>query len=376
MLRDGFKHISCIHQSYVVDCEEIVKRLRSFGEPELKLNLTIKFRDEVLGERDLECLRAIRDSGSILSASQILGLDYRTVWNIITSLEKRLNMKLVNRALGGFGGGGASLTLEGELLLQKFDLAIRRINNTITRMPLKPDLRIAGSDCPGVDKLVSMLENENVYAEYLKVGSVNGLHILSNSMCDIACIHLRDWVSGEYNKFILKSNVFKDNYVLIRGYMRTIGFMVRRGNPKNINSIKDLLRGDVVLANRNRGSGSWELLEHMLKQLSIEMGVKVEDLKRRIRGYNQEYFSHMEVGVAIASGKADVGIGLKWISKKLNLDFIPIIEENFDFIVGRSFLKTDLAEKFIKTLKSKEFQMFSEEAGLKVYDETGKIIEY
>ncbi len=74
----------------------------------------------VFGRGVASLLEAIRDSGSILSASKATGMQYRRVWTLISNTEEKLGIKLIRRNRGGSGGGGSSLTPVATMLLNRF----------------------------------------------------------------------------------------------------------------------------------------------------------------------------------------------------------------------------------------------------------------
>jgi len=53
-----------------------------------------------------------------------MGLSYRHAWGMIQRMERRCGFKLVKTAVGGKEGGGASLTTQGQELVQRY-LALR-----------------------------------------------------------------------------------------------------------------------------------------------------------------------------------------------------------------------------------------------------------
>ena len=73
------------------------------------------------GEGRRNLLDNIETNGSISQAARKLGISYKKAWSYITSMEKRLGVKLVKKQVGGKGGGGAALTEEGRALIDKFD---------------------------------------------------------------------------------------------------------------------------------------------------------------------------------------------------------------------------------------------------------------
>ena len=48
----------------------------------------------------------------------------------------------------------------------------------------------------------------------------------------------------------------------------------------------------------------------------------------------------MAVAVAVLSGAVDVGVGIFAAAKALNLDFIPLVQEQYDLIIPAEYYKT------------------------------------
>lgn len=68
-----------------------------------------------------ELLKAIKETGSILKASEKCGLNYRKALFYIKAMEERTGKKIVETFRGGKKRGGARLTEFGETLLQDFE---------------------------------------------------------------------------------------------------------------------------------------------------------------------------------------------------------------------------------------------------------------
>lgn len=65
-------------------------------------------------------LEAIARFGSITSAASAVGISYRTAWQRVESLNNMADAPLVERAIGGAGGGGTRITAAGQRLLAQF----------------------------------------------------------------------------------------------------------------------------------------------------------------------------------------------------------------------------------------------------------------
>ena len=238
-----------------------------------------------------------------------------------------------------------------------------------------PEITIIGSHCPALDILLEIIEENTGLTDIriINVGSLSGLISIKQGEADIAGIHLLDEETMKYNiPYLVKYNL--KNAVLVRGYIREQGLIVKKNNPKKIKSIKDLLRKDVTFINRNKGSGTRILLDYELRKLAKEENISFKELVRKIRGYEIEAKTHSSVAASIALGKADVGIGIKAIAQAYNLDFIPIKEENYDFLVKKKSLKKRAVNIFLNELKSKKFKKKLIEIGMKVPRNIGEII--
>lgn len=70
-----------------------------------------------ISDKRLEVLRLIGQSGSISQAARDAGISYKAAWQAIDTLSSLSGVALVERTVGGLGGGGARLTAKGQELL-------------------------------------------------------------------------------------------------------------------------------------------------------------------------------------------------------------------------------------------------------------------
>jgi putative molybdopterin biosynthesis protein len=180
------------------------------------------------------------------------------------------------------------------------------------------------------------------------VGSVGGLLALKRRETHMAGSHLLDPDTGAYNVPDIRRAIPETHVVLVHLARREQGLIVKKGNPKNISTLKDLLRADLIFVNRQPGSGTRVLLDYELKRQQIDA--------EEIRGYEREEFTHMSVGVAIASGLADVGLGVRSAANALGLDFIPVGDEQYDLVVLRSFFESEKGERLVEVIRSGGFK--------------------
>lgn len=69
-------------------------------------------------DRRLQVLRALGECGSISQAARAVGVSYKAAWQAIDTLSNLAGMAVVQKSVGGAGGGGAKLTEAGQELLR------------------------------------------------------------------------------------------------------------------------------------------------------------------------------------------------------------------------------------------------------------------
>ncbi len=241
------------------------------------------------------------------------------------------------------------------------------------------DLVFMGSHCLALDKLITLMRSrdKSIKVKSIYVGSLSGLNSIKKREADIAGIHILDESSGQYNKSILEKYGLSDKAVLIRGYIREQGFIFKKGNPKGIESFNDLIEKNVTFINRNIGSGTRIMIDKHLNDLAKQMKLDLKNLVSQIEGYHIEAKSHSAVAAAINQNKADVGIGIKTVAKAYDLGFLPIMNENYDFLINNQSLEKRSVKIFLEILRSEKFNeiMIKEFDGLTPIENTGRIID-
>jgi molybdate transport repressor ModE-like protein len=336
-------------------------------EPSYTVFLNIGGR-RIIGELEARMLRAIGQTGSLSLAARTLDLSYPFVWNTISRIERAVNQKIVARERGGQKGGRAELTSQGKDLLQAYSELDSRVHSFLKGgslakgyMPetgrVRPNLSFVGSHCVVVEKILNSLHASNPRMTYqmVNVGSWAGMTAMMLREADIAGIHVYDETESRYNEPLLSKYWLSNTCALVRGYKREQCLMVRKGNPKKIRGVEDLLRRDVKLANRNVGSGTRILVDLKLRELARKKGMTLDTLTRRIRGYDSEMMTHREVAAAVLTRRADVGVGLTSVASETKLDFIPLADELYDFLVEKR-LRNPYVRDFLDVLASKRFQ--------------------
>lgn len=199
----------------------------------------------------------------------------------------------------------------------------------------RPALRLAGSDDPGLD-IVLRGTGESVVTVGPR-GSFRGLTEIWRGTAEAAAIHLRHR-SGGGNVPFARAALHDRQPAIIRLWRREQGLLVPEGNPAGISSVGDLRA--LRVARREYGAGTRVLLDQLLTEAGI--------VPASVTG--PEAATHLEVAMAIASGQADAGLGVRAAATALGLDFVPLTWEDFDIVLGANALTS--AEPLIAALRS------------------------
>ena len=216
------------------------------------------------------------------------------------------------------------------------------------------DLMIIGSHCVGLDFLLGEMQKRGVSCKFLAVGSMGGILAAQRGECDLAGTHLLDEASNQYNSHLLTAEL-----ALIKGYRRSQGLLFRKDDSRFAlvkqnfqETIRQLMEDqNVRMINRNLGSGTRVLLDRLLAG-------------QRPSGFFQEAKSHNSVAAAITHKRADWGIAIRSVAEDSGLDFFPMQDEEYDFIIPNKRLKRLEVRQFINLLQEANIQTQLNKLGL------------
>ncbi|HOP85026.1 MAG TPA: helix-turn-helix transcriptional regulator [Syntrophorhabdaceae bacterium] len=202
------------------------------------------------------------------------------------------------------------------------------------------NIYIAGSDDVLLRRIIDIYNKSgNVIAYYAPIGSINGLKALKENRATISCVHILDLEKKDYTLSYLDKYLNRDDYVVISLFERTQGIYTKKGNPCGINSIKDIAIKGARFVNRNFGSGTRLLFDFLLNEAGIN--------STSINGYAIEVESHLHAGIEVLKDTADAAFGIQHIAYILDLDFIPLWNERFEFVVTKEHYYSSHVRAFL-----------------------------
>lgn len=173
------------------------------------------------------------------------------------------------------------------------------------------------------------------------MNTYNGLYALYFSKVHIA--------AASISPDALSSLVPGMSLAAIYLYEYSMGFYVRKGNPKKIHTFRDLTRADIILANREKGSTRRIYLDSQLKKEHIS--------PQDISGYRHELVSDLSTAAAIINGKADTAIGEEYISRQSeSLDFLPLIKAPMFLVMEADAPEKPGFSSIVDIVRSEDFK--------------------
>jgi putative molybdopterin biosynthesis protein len=287
----------------------------------------------VLDNPLFQLLGAVIEGGSIRHAAANLGLSYRYVWGSLRKWERVLDESLITWSQGQ----RARPTRFAEKLLWSERRARTRMQPHIEA--LRSDLaRVLADARDESTQLVTvrashdialpilqqhMADQGNLHLDIGFQGSVHALRAMNDHECLVAGFHVPILcgaapIFSRALKPLLKPGAHK----LIACSRRMQGLMIRKEHAGVVHSLPDLAKERLRFVNRQAGSGTRMLLDHLMQVHSLDPA----DLPGYVE--NVEH-THVAVALCVASGVVDAGIGVEAAALQFGLHFIPLLEENY-----------------------------------------------
>lgn len=209
-------------------------------------------------------------------------------------------------------------------------------------------LIIAGSNDPLLEQAIGLYNS--LYTENLAVfgnlGSMGGIRSLKQDLCHIATSHILQENGKEYNFDILDQQL-NALPVVVNFCRRRQGLIVAKGNPRGIAQTADLGQPGLQVVNRRLGTGTRQLFDYELRNAGLKGAA--------IAGYEDEAQRHMDVGLAVLSGRVDAGPGIQAVAEQLGLDFVPWRWERYDLLIRKERFFSEPMQRFLGLLHEERF---------------------
>jgi putative molybdopterin biosynthesis protein len=287
-------------------------------------------------------LQSIEKHGSISASARDLGLSYRHVWGALKRWEQELGHELIVWEKGQ----AARLTEFGLKLMwaerqtqARLAPQIQALRADLERTfaqafdPHTHVLTLYASHDDAVARLQEHTASHGLHLDVRFCGSVDAIRALNEGRCNVAGFHtLQRPATHSLAARTFKPLLKLGKHKLIGFAQRQTGWMVAPGNPLEIRSLHDVAAIKARFVNRERGSGTRILFDQWL----LESGLNPSQLL----GYDQAEPSHAAVAARIASGRADVGLGIQSAAERQGLDFVPVCTENYWLVCLKTALDT------------------------------------
>jgi molybdate transport repressor ModE-like protein len=306
----------------------------------------------------LALLAAVDQLGSITRAAAACGYSYRHAWGLLRAFSTQFGAELVVKVRGS----GTVLSPLAEKLLW----ADKRITARLTPLldslaselqqelasvlpnPAPQALRIHASHGFAIAALVAQLAQQGIAVDVKYRGSTEAVAALARGECDLAGFHIP---VGELSAAAASSYTHwlrPKQHALLHLACRTQGIFVAQGNPFNIASLGDLAQPGLRFVNRQHGSGTRVLLDLLLAGAGVD--------KAAIAGYDSAEFTHAAVAAFVASGMADAGFGVETAARRFQLDFLPVIREQYFLACRLDALETPMLRAAQSVMASAGFK--------------------
>lgn len=305
----------------------------------------------------LRILEQVEATSKLTVAAERADMSYRHAWNVIAEWERFFGAPLVDKEQGR----GSRLTPLGRRLLAAGRRAQARLAPELENLAAQFErslnaslsdteagLAIHASHDFAVAALRSLAGEAGLPMQVQYKGSFDALAALRRGDCDVAGFHLPEGPMGELMARRYAEALPMREYRLVAFATRQQGLIVRAGNPKQIESVRDLCRGDVRMVNRQRGSGTRALLEYLISTEGLDRSL--------MRGYDDEEITHAAVAAMIAGGQVDAGFGVRAAAEHYRLGFVAVCTERYLLACRADELATPAMESLIALLRGERFR--------------------
>ena len=188
------------------------------------------------------------------------------------------------------------------------------------------------------------------------VGSLGGLLALARGEAHLAGSHLLDEDSGDYNVSYIEQHLAGRPVVLVHLAGRVQGLIVPPGNPKRSDHAWRIWRVRTCCSS----TASAALARACCWIIELrKLGLGPEQM----RGYEREEYTHLAVAADVASGAADVGLGILAAARALHLEFVPLFNEQYQLVIPREHYESPILAPLLEIIRGPAVPGRSRRAG-------------
>jgi putative molybdopterin biosynthesis protein len=283
-----------------------------------------------------------KNSTSCQSIEQAQKYAYKCRMEFLTTSEAAEYLRLGERKLYELVTSGAipCSKVTGKWLFPRHELdlwVLAGLARPVGMIMADPPLIVGGSQD---DLLEWALRESGSGLASLTEGTARGVDRLQRGEIIAAAIHFHSHAnsedsSGDANIAAVRAMPGLHDAVLVGLARREQGLLLAPGNPKHLHNLADVLGSGVKMAVRQPGAGAQMLLEMLLARA----GAGPKELRR----LDPPCLTGPDLAAAIRTGKADCGIATRTAAASAGLDFVPLLQENFDLLMRqRSYFRPSI----------------------------------
>ncbi len=307
----------------------------------------------------MDLLQAVATQGSISAGARALGLSYRHVWGELKRWENELGNELVvwekgqSARLTEFGAKLMWAERQAQARLAPQIEALRGDLERAFAVAFDANAHVVTLYASHDDALTALREHalgpSQLHLDIRFCGSVDAIRGLNEGRCVMAGFHtLQHPAPGSLAERVYKPLLQPGLHKIIGFAQRTQGLMVAAGNPLQLQSLQDVQQRKARFINRALGTGTRVVFDELMTQQGLAPSA--------IQGFERTEPSHTAAALAIASGAADVALGIEVAARAQGLDFVPLVQENYHLVCLKSALDDPAIVALRSVLQSAEWQ--------------------
>lgn len=247
----------------------------------------------------------------------------------------------------------------GKLLFPRAEIADWIVSHGGAAKPSRPERAAAAPIAPAVitgghDPLLewALRESRSGIAALFD-GALDGLRRGVGEDCIAVGLHIPGPGKDAWNVEAVAESFADQPVALTEWAKRTRGLMFRADLGRSIDSLRNAL--GLRFQSRQPEAGSELVLAKLLEKEGLE--------KSDLRCVDAIERTETDLAMAIAAGRADVGLGLEASARQFQLEFKPLATERFDLLVWRKAYFDPPFQKLIRFCAGEAFALRAEEFG-------------